>query len=304
LREARRLIDTGRAAEAVVLLEPMAESSADARRQRGLALYHADRHLDAVTALQPIVGTLAPDGVERQEVEQVLGLSLFLAGRFADAIPYLERTRTLTPENRELHFTLGQAYIQVHDAGKARTALARSFGLSPESAAACVAAAQLMIRLQMETLAEAELKTALTRDLKTPRANFLLGQLALFRGRLDDAVRFTEAELAINPTDAMALAQLGDAHVRASRWEPAIAALQQSIWLNPFYSAPYILLGRAYMQKDQPATAEGMLRRAIAYDPNNRGAHYLLGQLLQRLGRSDEARAAFATAEKLQKAGR
>ena len=44
------------------------------------------------------------------------------------------------------------------------------------------------------------------------------------------------------------------------------------------------------MKKEQPATAEGMLRRAIQYDPNNRSAHYLLGQLLQQIGRAEEAK--------------
>ncbi len=83
-----------------------------------------------------------------------------------------------------------------------------------------------------------------------------------------------------------------------------MAALQKSMWLNPYYSAPYILLGRLYMKKEQPATAEGMLRRAIQYDPNNRSAHYLLGQLLQQLGRAEEARKEFAIAESLKPAGR
>ena len=78
------------------------------------------------------------------------------------------------------------------------------------------------------------------------------------------------------------------------------SALQRSLWINPFYSGPYILLGRAYLRKDQPATAEGMLRRAIEYDPNNRTAHYVLGQVLQRLGRLEEAKREFAIAERLQ----
>jgi len=98
----------------------------------------------------------------------------------------------------------------------------------------------------------------------------------------------------------MAFYQLGDARVRQGRWDEAIAALQKSLWLNPFYSAPYILLGRAYHRKGQLATAEGMLRRAIAYDPNNRTAHYLLAQLLQQMGRTEEAQREFAIAEKLQ----
>ncbi len=88
----------------------------------------------------------------------------------------------------------------------------------------------------------------------------------------------------------MAFQQIGDACVRQARWDEANEALQRSIWLNPFYSGPYILLGRVYMKKGQPATAEGMLRRAVEYDPNNRAAHYLLAQLLQQMGRVDEAK--------------
>ena len=102
----------------------------------------------------------------------------------------------------------------------------------------------------------------------------------------------------------MALYQLGDAHLRASRLDDAIAALQKSMWINPFYSGPYLLLGRAYMKKGQPATAEGMLRQAIQYDPNNRTAHYVLGQLLQQMGRLDEAKREFEIAERLQSSGR
>ena len=54
------------------------------------------------------------------------------------------------------------------------------------------------------------------------------------------------------------------------------------------------------MKKGQPATAEGMLRRALQYDPNNKSAHYLLGQLLQQTGRTEEARRELEIAEKLE----
>jgi Flp pilus assembly protein TadD len=43
-----------------------------------------------------------------------------------------------------------------------------------------------------------------------------------------------------------------------------------------------------------------MLRRAVQMDPNNKSAHYMLAQLLQQTGRADEAKRAFALAEKLQ----
>ena len=103
----------------------------------------------------------------------------------------------------------------------------------------------MMIRLELDAAAEGELNRAIEIDPKVPQAHALLGQMALFRGRLDEAIAFTEQEIALNPTNALAFSQLGDARVRQGRWDEAIGALQKSLWLNPFYSAPYILLGRA-----------------------------------------------------------
>jgi len=227
-----------------------------------------------------------------------------LTGRYPQAIPLLEETRDWARDNLELSYILGLAYIQTRQADAARASLARTFKLAPDSAAAHVVTAQMMLRLEIEPQAEAELKRALEKDARIPRANYLLGQLALFRGRLDDAIALSERELTANPGDAMALYQLGDAYLRAAKTDEAMAALQKSLWLNPYYSGPYILLGRLYMKKEQPGTAEGMLRRAIQYDPNNRSAHYLLGQLLQQMGRLEEAKREFAVAETLQPPGR
>jgi tetratricopeptide (TPR) repeat protein len=302
--EARKLIAANKPRDAIARLQGITNPSAEVRYLLGVAYYHADDYARAIEQLSSVRTLLPEDSFERREATQVLGLSLYLSKRFPDAIPLLEETRVWARSNLELGYILGQAYIQTRQPDRARAALAQTFGLAPDSAAAHVVAAQLMLRLEMEPLAESELKQGLQKDPKVPRANYLLAQIALFRGRLDDAITLSEKELAINPSDAMALHQLGDAYLRASRVDEAAAALQKSLWLNPYYSAPYILLGRIYMKKDQPATAEGMLRQAIQYDPNNRSAHYLLGQLLQQTGRSEEAKKEFAIAESLQPPGR
>jgi tetratricopeptide (TPR) repeat protein len=303
--EARTLINAGKPREAAALIEnargDATTASPELTQLLGVAYYHADDYPRAIEVLTPVVDRLPQDSVERREAVQVLGLSLYLAGRYAEAVPRLEATRAWAAGNQELAYVLAQAYIQVREPARARDVLAGLFGAAPGSAAAHLFAAQMMIRLEHDELARPELEKALALDPKLPRANLLLGQIALFRGRLDEAVAFSEKELAINPSDAIALSQLGDAYVRGSKWDQAIAALQKSIWLNPFYSAPYILMGRAYMKKNEPAVAEGMLRRAIQYDPNNRTAHYVLAQLLQQTGRVDEAKKEFAIAERLQK---
>ena len=301
LVEARELINRDQPQAAIERLLPLADAGRpEVAQLLGVAYYHADDYPHAVDRLAPIVDRLPPDSMARREAVQVLGLCRFLTGRFAEAVPLLEETRRWAPGNAELGYVLGQAYVQTRQPDRAREVFAATFGVPPASAAAHLLTAQMMIRLEFEPFAEAELKRAIELDPALPMAHALLGQIAIFRGRVDEGIALTEREIALNPANAMALYQLGDARVRQSKWDEGIAALQKSIWLNPFYSAPYIVLGRAYMRKGQMATAEGMLTRAVQYDPNNRSAHYLLGQLYQQTGRTADATREFAVAERLQ----
>lgn len=304
LQEIRRLINAGAASAALERLRTLPPTDDPARLARvallsGVAHYHADDPARAAAALSPVVDSLPPDSTERREADQILGLASVVLGRYAEAVPRLEATRRWAGDNPELLYALAQAYIQTQRPDPARAVLATIYQVPAASAAAHLIAAQVMIRLEMEPQAEAELTRALALDPTLPQASFLLGQVALFRGRFEDAIAHTRRELAVNPLNATALSQLGDAYVRQAKWEEAIATLQRSIWLNPYYSAPYILMGRAYMKTDRLPAAEGMLRRAVQYDPNNRAAHYLLAQVLQQLGRTDEAQREFEAAERL-----
>lgn len=300
LAEARAFINEGKPKEALQRLQALDAKDPRVAYLQGVALYHADDYPQAIGKLLPALGQLKDGSIERREAVQVLGLSLYLAGRLVEALPYLEETRAWATDNLELAYVLGNAYVQTQKPDEARFAFARLFGVAKDSAAAHLLAAQMMTRLEFDEMADAELRQAIAKDPRIPQAHYLLGQAAIFRGRLDEARGLLEKELEVNPGHAMALYRLGDTYTRESRWDEAIAALQKSLWLSPYFSGPYILLGKAYLKKGQPDTAEGMLRRAIEYDPNNRAAHYLLGQVLQQGGRAEEARAELAIAEKLQ----
>ena len=300
LAEARTLIDQGRPSDALLKLTTLDPEEPRVGYLQGVAHYHADDHVEAIEKLTPVVEKLPEGSVERREAVQVLGLSLYLAGRLAESVPYLEQTRTWAADNLELAYFLGNVYVLTRHPDKARVSFARLFKVAPETAAAHLLAAQMMVRLEFPEQAQAELRKAIDKDPRIPQAHYLLGQAAIFRGQLDEARALLQKELEVNPGNAMALYRLGDAYTREARWDEAIAALQKSMWLSPYFSGPYILLGKAYMKKGQPATAEGMLRRAIEYDPNNKSAHYLLGQLLQQTGRAEEAMRELGIAEKLQ----
>lgn len=184
LAEARRLINAGEARAALAKLRALpTESDVDRQTQiahlLGVAYYHADEPVKAIETLGALVDRMSSDSVERREAEQILGLAAFAVGRFADAIPRLEATRRWAPDNLELAYALGQAYIQTQRPDDARRVIASAYRVAPDSAAAHLIAAQTMVRLEMEDQASTELARALAKDPRMPNANYLLGQMAL-----------------------------------------------------------------------------------------------------------------------------
>jgi len=301
LAEARTLINEGHPTAAIAKLRALPNpTDVSVTHLLGIAYYHANDHVRAIAQLAPIVEQLPPDSLQRREAIQILGLSHYLAGHIPESVPFLEQARAWSANNTELAYVLGLAYVQTHQPAKARESFARMFRVAPDSSAAHLLTAQMMIRLEFEEFAEAELKQAIAKDPKFPQAHYLLGQLAIFRARYDEGIALMEREIEINPGFSMAYWRLGDAYTRQLKWDEAIPPLQKAIWLNPYFSGPFIILGKVYLKKKDLGNAEGMLRQAAQMDPNNASAHYLLGQVFQQTNRPEEAKREFALAEKLQ----
>lgn len=300
VEQARVALAAGRVSEALALLDtPASAGDPRARQVLGVAHFLAGQPARAVEILAVTLPQLADGSPEQREAVQVLGLAYYLVGRIPEALPLLEQTRTFAGSDPKLAYALGMAYVHTHASDKARQSWARAFDLAPASAAAHLLTAQMMVRAGFNEDAEAELKQAVAKDPRLPQAHLLLGQIALFRGRAEEALKLLETERALHPSSTQALDRLGDAYLRLGRWDAALDVLHRSTWINPYSSAPYILLGRVYLKKADPSNAEGVLRKAVEYDPNNQAAHYLLAQALQQLGRGEEARREFQTAERL-----
>jgi tetratricopeptide (TPR) repeat protein len=302
IEQGESLLSAGKVDAAIGVLTAIPRSESNETQINhllGLAYYQKADYARAVGHFS-FATKHAPEGSQqyRQDV-QMLGLSHYLLGHIKEAIPYLEQVKSWAPENVEMAYTLGISYIQTHDLDKAREAFARMYSVSPSSASAYLINAQMMIRQQFEEFAEKELQKALEIDPKLPQANFLLGELAVYRADLERGVALLQKEIAINPGFAMAYYMLGEAYSRQLKWDAAVGPLQKSIWLNPFFSGPYIVLGKVYLKKGEMANAESMLRRALRMDPNNFSGHHLLAQVLQQSNRAEEAKKEFELADKL-----
>jgi tetratricopeptide (TPR) repeat protein len=262
--------------------------------QTALAAYKQHRLADAVTHFTEALKTEQPESAEYQESVLLLGQSLFLQSKFADAIPWLEKAMTFKAPTPEGAYMMGNAYIFTQQTDKAVKAFAQLFQVKADSAAAHLTTARMLLHHDVDAEAARQAKLALEVDPKIPEAHFLLAEVAILHAEIDGAIAELNKEIELNPGFAMAYYRLGDAYSRREMWDEAMGPLERSVWLNPNYSAPFILLGKGYLKKKDLANAEGVLRHALKLDPQNLSAHYLLGQTLMQLGRTEDAQKELA----------
>jgi tetratricopeptide (TPR) repeat protein len=297
---ARKLMELGKYSEAIAELGALQKQDPPPKglaHELGVAYYKKGDYMHAIQDLQRAQSEDPGDS----EAVQLIGLSLYLAGKPGEAIPYLEKVQTWFPRaNVDAAYILGVAYIQTKKYPEARASFARMFGVPPDSAAAYLFCARLLLRLDFGPVAEEYGQKAIALDPKLPLGHFLLGELYLFQSKIPEAITQFEQELAINPGYPAVYYKLADAYTRVQKFDEAERLLQRSIWLDATSTGPFILLGKVLEKKGEPELAARALQRAISMDPNNAMPHHLLGQAYRDLGRPEDAERELKLAEQLQ----
>lgn len=258
--------------------------------QTALAAYKQHKFAEAETHFTEALKTEKPGSPEYSESVLLMGQSFYLEAKFKDAIPWLEKAVVFKSITPEAAYMLGNAYIFSQQYEKSANAFAEVFGVKPDSAAAHVVTARMMLHQDADGEAAKQAQRALELDPNIPEAHFLLGEVAILHADIDEAIRQLKKEIEINPSFAMAHYRLGDAYTRREMWDEAMAPLERSVWLNPNFSGPFILLGKSYLKRQELDNAEGVLKHALKLDPQNLSAHYLLGQTFMQQGKADDAK--------------
>ncbi len=286
-------INTGHADTALQTLDSN-PSIGNRDRLRGEALYALNRLPEAEKAL-----AAAP--AADLAATQLRGLVLFRMGRPADAIPFLEKAHTWTPETKsDPAYVLALCYIDARRYDDARHAFADQYGFPPDSAAAHLLAARMLLRREYVPIAQEEARKALALEPELPEAHMLLGEVALAQAHVDEAITELEAEGKRNPLNGAVYDRLGDALSRKGDYAAAQQTLQRALLLEPNSTGPYILLGKVLLKRNDPTTAAGFLERAERMDPANYMTHNLLGQAYRGLGRTAEAQRETALSQRIQ----
>ena len=297
---ARALIREGRLDEAIAELQTLEAGDPRATGldlELGAAYYKKSDYPKAIEYLKKATAFDPANG----ESTQLLGLSYYLGGHPAEAIPLLEKVQTWYPRaNVDAAYILGICYIQTKDYPRARTAFAKMFDVPADSAASYLFTARMLLRQEFDPVAEEYAQKAVALDPKLPLAHFLLGELYLYKSKIPESIAEFQKELAINPGYSATYYKLADAESRIQKYEDAERLLQRSIWLDATSTGPFILMGKVLEKKGEFELAVRALQKAAAMDPNNPMTHHLLGQTYRDMGRKQEAESELKLAEQLQ----
>ncbi len=301
--EARKLMQAGKVDDAIVELQALEARNPATKGlalELGTAYYKKSDYVKAIEYLKKATAADPGNG----EAIQLLGLSYYLGGHPADAIPLLEKVQGWYPRaNVDAAYILGISYIQTKNYEQARKAFAKMFDVPPDSAPAYLFTARMLFRQDYDPVAEEQAQKAVALDPKLPLVHYLLGELYTYKSRIPEAIAEFQKELAINPGHAATYYKLADAYSRIQKYEDAERLLQRSIWLDASSTGPYILLGKVLEKKGEFELAVRALRRAATMDPSNPTTHHLLGQTYRDMGKKEEAESELKLAEELQTQG-
>ncbi|HLG88960.1 MAG TPA: tetratricopeptide repeat protein [Alphaproteobacteria bacterium] len=252
-----------------------------------------EHRLDRAEALCRQVLTLEPRNFQ---ATLLLGALAGQGGRATEAIALLGDALALDPDSTDARLQLAGFLRAEGRLDEATRLLEEAVGLEPDNVIAQNDLAVLYLEAARQSEALACLEQAILLKPDDPTAHHRFGMILDVQGREDEAVAAYRRAIALDPDFAEAhesLANLfylqGHALEAADHYRKAAEAQPES---------PSGRRSRAWLifEGGQPAEAEAYLRQSLSADPDNGGLHHLLGNVLNQMGRFDEATSCFEAA--------
>jgi tetratricopeptide (TPR) repeat protein len=258
------------------------------------ACFDADKLLQAKSLAQ----TVANSPGATRAARLLLGRVLFHLGEFEPARQQLEPVFAEKPEFN-VGYLLTKIYLLLHQEQAARDliqGMAENFG---DTAQNRIFFGRAYSETDHSEEAIAEFHQALAQDSRAPDAHYYLGLTYLGHNEsagYAQAVPEFRAELQINPNDFRSHYMLGYIALKQRNFSEAESELLSALASAPHDLQSLLQLAEVYTDTSRLPEAEKTLRNAIsiaANNPESEGqagrAHYLLGRILEKTGRAQEA---------------
>ena len=161
-----------------------------------------------------------------------------------------------------------------------------------------------MVTTGAEGTIASDLKAAVAGSPNAPQLHFLLGYFYWRWTRFEEAIAPLQEEIRINPGFAPAYFYLGDVRFRQGNAEEAAQSFAKTVAIDPAYGEAQLGLGKAYVDLKRPNDAVPLFRRAAELLPGHVEPYNWLGRTLVQLGRAEEGRKALDEVKRLNAARR
>ena len=205
------------------------------------------------------------------------------------------------PQDSDALNSLAATYSRQGRIRRAEAIYKKSLEAAPEHARPWLNLGGLYLQQQRFDEARTALETALRHDprpVTQGEGHRQLAHLHLLRQDYQQAYQNFKQALAIREHPG-AYYGLSAACAQLQLEREQRAALERAVALDPTFAPALRNLGALYIQEGNLASAEHTLQQALRSAPNVAAVHQHLGTLYLKRGQTERARQAFATAEKL-----
>ena len=238
------------------------------------------------------------------QVKRLAGLALarcrIAEKSFAGALSLLNLLASEFPDDGDVLYETARLHLKAWNG-----AVERMFDKAPASFRVNQLSAEIFEIRGRFSEAVAEYRRAVEKNPQAINLHYRLGRALLMESHAPEALaaarREFEAELRLNPNDAVAEYQIARILEVEGEHEAARERLENAVRLDPDFSEALTALGRALSaQKSWPRAVE-LLERAVELAPQSESAHYNLMLAYRNAGRESEALAVKKRLDEMQR---
>lgn len=267
----------------------------------GLSLFKAGDFRDAIRTFQPLLKTAPGGSPEQARLVILIGLAHYGLGQYTQAVPYLKKATAYDRQNLPFRLALAQSCLWSRQYQCVLDVYHEILLLNAESAEADMLAGEAYDAMKNSAGAIEQFRAAVKADPRMPNAHFGLGYLLWTQNQFEEASREFRAELENVPSNAKAMVYLADSEMQLNHPDVALPLIQRAIRLDPSLARAHLDLGILYTDARRHQEALKELQIAVKLSPQDPNVHWRLARLYQAMGRKQEAQVEFKRTQELHK---
>jgi tetratricopeptide (TPR) repeat protein len=220
------------------------------------------------------------------------------------ALAYLVAAKKRAPEDPDVLFEFGKVCLERNLVDDAFSALSKAVELQPDNDSYVYVLGSANVASGHLPDALALFQRLLQKNPHDAILTYAIGAVYYLQGKYSEAEASLRQSLAAQPNQVAASYYLGLTYDAIGDDDRAIPIFRDLLKSNPKHAPSCVKLGGILLRAHQYDDARQNLERAVSLDPDSVEAHYQLGLLLRRLGKSAESESEFAESRKLEAAQR